>query len=70
LGDRPPVEILGRGHRWSNGVAIDRETLAEIIETEIPEREIIRSAALPNPYIAQIPDDLLIPAFLQRGPSS
>src|SRR5215472_9388957 len=42
-GDRPPVEILGRGHRWSNSAVIDRETLAEIIETEITERRIIRS---------------------------
>jgi hypothetical protein len=68
--DRPPVEILGRRHRWSNSVAIDRETLAEIIETETPERRIIRSTATPNPYIAEIPDDLSIPAFLRRRPSS
>jgi hypothetical protein len=69
-GDRPPVEILGRGHHWSNSVAIDRETRAEIIETEIPERRIIRSAATHNPYIAEIPDDLSIPTFLLRGKKS
>ena len=68
-GYRPPVEILGRGHRWSNSATIDRETLAEIIETEIPERGIIRSAAPPNPCVAEIPDDLSIPAFLRRRPS-
>lgn len=69
FGDRPPVEILGRGHRWSNSVAIDRKTLAEIIETEIPERRIIRSTATLNPYLAEISDDLSIPAFLRRRPS-
>ena len=69
LGDRPPVEILGRGHRWSNSATIDRETLAEIIETEIPERGIIRSAAPPNPYVGEILDDLSIPAFLRRRPA-
>ena len=68
-GYRPPVEILGRGHHWSNSATIDRETLAEIIETEIPERGIIRSAAPPNPCVAEIPDDLSIPAFLRRRPS-
>jgi len=66
-GDRPsPLNVVG-GHRWSNSATIDRETLAEIIETEIPERRII-GAATPNPYIAKIPDDLSIPAFLRRRP--
>jgi hypothetical protein len=54
----------------SNSVTIDRETLAEITETEIPERQIISSpASAPNPYIAEIPDDLSIPAFLRRRPT-
>jgi len=66
-GYRPPVEILGRGHRWSNSATIERETLVEIIETEIPERRIIRSAP-PNPFVAEIDDDLSIPAFLRRRP--
>jgi hypothetical protein len=66
--DRPPVEILCRGHRWS-GQSIDRQLVAAIIETENPEKRIIRSASPPNPYIAQIPADLSIPAFLRRRPS-
>ena len=66
-GYRPPVEILGRGHRWSNSATIERETLVEIIESEIPERRIIRSAP-PNPFVAEIDDDLSIPAFLRRRP--
>jgi hypothetical protein len=66
FGDRPlPLNVLGNGHRWSNTVTVDRERLAEIVATEIPERRIIRSAA-PNPYIDEIPDDLSIPAFLRR----
>jgi hypothetical protein len=32
--NNPPINILG-GHRWSNSVAVDPETLAEIIATEI-----------------------------------
>jgi hypothetical protein len=81
-GYRPPVEILGRGHRWSNSATIDRETLAEIIETEIGG-DRFTSAGKPtkrtnnppdsnrpaNPYLDEIPHDLLIPAFLQRRPS-
>ena len=67
-GDRPPIEILGRGHRWPNNAAIDRETLAAIIETEIPERRS-GPTATPNPHLDEIPDDLSIPAFLRRRPS-
>jgi hypothetical protein len=69
FGDRPPVEILGHGHRWNDAASIDPQLVAAIIETEIPERRIITSTATPNPYIAEIPDDLSIPAFLRRGQS-
>jgi hypothetical protein len=67
FGNRLPVEILGRGHRWSNSGAIDPETVAAIIETEISERRI-GSTATPNPHIAEIPDDLSVPALLRRRP--
>jgi|SRR5215472_8932532 len=81
-GDRPsvligpndwPVNILG-GQGWSNSVAIDRETLAKIIATEIDEGRSYSAVTTTkhtknppaNPYLAEIPDDLSIPAFLRR----
>jgi hypothetical protein len=60
----PPVNILGNGHR--RPTQIDGETLAEIIETEIPERRITPPAPDSNPHLAQIPTDLSISAFLRR----
>jgi len=64
----PPVNILGE-HRWSDSVAIDSETLAEIVNTEIGgehdrvhQHEVHRGES-------EIPNDLSIPAFLRRRPS-
>ena len=84
-GDRPPIEILGRGHRWNDPASIDRELVAAIIETEIGG-DRFRNASKPtkhtnklphqpdsnrpaNPYVGKIFDDLSIPAFLRRRPS-
>jgi hypothetical protein len=63
----PPVEILGRGHRWS-GKSIDRHLVAAIIETEIGGAQNQPDSNRPaNPYLAEIPTDLSIPRFLRRG---
>ena len=75
FGDRPPVEILGHGHRWNGQPTIDREILKAIIEIEIDRVEIgeadmpvaasdWKSCTPSNP----ITDDLSIPAsFLRRS---
>jgi hypothetical protein len=79
LGDRPsvligptdwPVNILG-GHGWSNSVAVDRETLAEIIATEIDgsgetDMPVVASDWKPCAPSSPITDDLSIPTFLRR----
>lgn len=59
-----PLNILG-GHRWS-GRPLDRGLVAEIIAAEIGERRTPNPPSAPNPHLAQIPDDLSIPAFLRR----
>lgn len=68
-GDRPlPLNVVG-GRRWSNAIAVDRETLAEIIETELGGfKSGEANSESPNPYLAEITDDLSIPAFLRRRP--
>lgn len=59
-----PLNVLG-GHRWP-ARSIDRDLVAEIIATELPERRNPISDS-GNPYLDQIPDDLSIPAFLRRS---
>lgn len=68
--DRPlPLNMLG-GHRWSNSVAIDRETLAEIVRTEIGGFKSSETGSeSPDPNLAEIPVDQSIPIFLQRRTS-
>jgi hypothetical protein len=84
LGDRPsaligptdwPVNILG-GDRCSSIGAVDRETLAEIIATEIDGFEsgetdipVVASDWKPCAPSSPITDDLSFPAFLRRRPS-
>jgi hypothetical protein len=67
FGDRPlPLNLVG-GHRWSMAIAVDRETLAEIISTEIGGfKSGEANSESPNPYLAEITADLSIPAFLGR----
>jgi hypothetical protein len=69
----PPVNILG-GQRWSNSVAIDRETLAEIINTETNGFEsgetdipVVASDWKPCAPTSPIADDLSIPTFLRKS---
>ena len=84
-GDRPPIEILGRGHRWNDAASIDRGLVAAIIEIEIgggrfhsSRRPTKHTNKLPhqpdsnrpaNPYLDEIPADLSMPTFLRRGQS-
>jgi len=59
-----PFNAIG-GHRWP-GRRIDADLLRHIIETEIQERRRPIATTDAAKYIAEIPADLSIPAFLKR----
>jgi hypothetical protein len=58
-GNRPLVNVRPK--------RVDRELWRFLIETEIPERRIKPAAQDSDPYTAEIPADLSIPAFLRRS---
>jgi hypothetical protein len=71
--DRPPLNVLGNGHRWPNSTSVGSNTLKAVISTELSS--IITSALTADQQqevarlIESIPVDLSIPPFLRRSSS-
>jgi len=53
----PPVNVVG-GYKFPDAPVVDLAPVPAPIEPH---------TSAPNPYLAQIPDDLSIPSFLKRG---